>query len=953
MEKNQATQTLGHYACLKTIGKGGMGEVLLAYDPTCDRQVAIKRIRPDLKKHEALKNRFIREAKITAQLTHPGIIAIYSIHLQEDEIYYTMPYIEGETLKQLLKNAQQKSQKIRLDGSIPALLPIFKSICQTVSYAHSKGVLHRDLKPENILVGTFGEVIVFDWGLAQIISEPPQEMEEIEGENSPHLTQAGKLVGTVAFMAPERALGEPATVQTDIYALGVMLYQILTLHLPFNRVSIKEFRKSYKYEKLLDPEEAAPYRDVPPRLSRMVKKCLEPDPSKRYLTVEALIHDLMSHMEGRSEWFESTRLNISNKKHWEFQENVMISKHIAITRSTESAEWVSIMVSRGAFAENTRVHTKIYIGETGAGIGLLLGIPEAEERDNPLEGYCLWIGSELMPGLQLFRNTVQVMHLPELFLKRNSWHTLTIEKIDNNIHFSLDGMHRLTYLSYLPLFGTHIGLLARDADFQMDEIVVSVGSQNLIVSCLSIPDAFLANKDYKRALAEYRRIGYSFPGHAEGREALFRAGITLLEQAKTARPEKQSEEYYTLALEEFGKLHSTPGAPLEYLGKALVYQSLKDPAEEIKCLELGLRRYHQHPLVSAIKEQIMYRMHESSQTNRRAAYQLILISLRLLPEVVQSGDFCRLFKHLIKNWEPLFFLESPIDPSLLGKEKINEIRFAIPLAFWLAAPYILLELYQELIKLKPFDAAAFGDLLYALFELGAYGLAHRLMEEAENLKSSLSLPEASELKQQLKLLEILYLCHSQSLDAGIQAFFSLKREDIGVREFRTLHYLLQFALHTDQEKKVHIIASHIMDLPLAREDRISLDGCRIWTFLKEGNYKAAAEIFDTYPLELLNQEGTILHPLFGCYLYATEGEEIAHIHFAGVIDTPFPRSWALLGHEITNKITDSSSWYGTSFLWERRRLYQQLTLYYRCSQNPELEAYYRYLEREEYIHVPE
>lgn len=165
MKKNplSTNQTIGQYACLKIIGKGGMGEVLLAFDPICDRQVAIKRIRPDLKRHTALKNRFLREATITAQLTHPGIISIYSIHQDENEIYYTMPYIEGETLRQILKNAHQKFRKATVEGSIPALLPIFKSICQTVSYAHSKGVLHRDLKPENILVGTFGEVIVFDY----------------------------------------------------------------------------------------------------------------------------------------------------------------------------------------------------------------------------------------------------------------------------------------------------------------------------------------------------------------------------------------------------------------------------------------------------------------------------------------------------------------------------------------------------------------------------------------------------------------------------------------------------------------------------------------------------------------------------------------------------------------------------------------------------------------------
>ncbi|MCH9624918.1 MAG: Serine/threonine-protein kinase PknD [Chlamydiales bacterium] len=951
MEKDPVSFSIGRYKCLRTIGKGGMGEVLLAYDPVCDRQVAIKRIRTDLEKHEVIKNRFFKEAKLTAQLTHPGIVSIFSIHPEENNPYYTMPYIEGQTLKQILRNAHENTTQAKLEGSIPALLPIFRSICMTISYVHSKGILHRDLKPENILVGTFGEVIVLDWGLAQMSSETSEELDLsiVKEEEDPELTHPGKIIGTVAFMTPERAMGKMANFQTDIYALGVILYQILTLYLPFKRSSIKEFRKTHPYEKLLDPEEVAPYRDVPPRLSRMVKKCLDPDPHKRYQQMDELIHDLTSHMEGRSEWFESAKLDIHRKKDWEFQENVMMSKHIAITRSPEGAEWVSIMVSKAAFAENTRLDTRVRLGEGGAGIGFLLSMPEATERENPLEGFCLWIGSESNPGLQLFRNTVQVMHLPELCLNKEIWHTLSIEKIDNNIHFFLDGIHYLTYLSYLPIFGTHIGVLARDDNFEIDELVLSVGSQNLLVSCLSIPDAFLASKDYKRALGEYRRIGYSFPGHAEGREALFRAGITLLEQAKESSKAKKTEEYYALALEEFAKLHTTPGAPLEYLGKALVYQSLRDHTEEIKCLELGLRRYYKHPLVSVIKEQILYRMQKAAQTNRRSAYQLILIALRLLPEVVQSGDFHRLFHNLVSNWERLPFLECTLDPTHLGKNKIDEIHFAIPIAFWLGSPYILLEIYNELIKIEPLDAASIGDIIYSLFELGSYGLGHKLIEQSKNLKEQID----PELNQVLELLYPLHLCHTQSLDAALKAFFALNCEDIGVREFRTLSYLLQDALRHNQEKSVHLVASHLLDKPLSREDRIYLDSYRIWAYLKEGNLKKAEEIFDTYPLELLNQEGTPLHPLFGCYLQETEGDEIAHIHFAGMIETSFPRSWALLGHELTNKISDTPAWYSTSFLWERRRLYQQLTLYYHITQNPELEAYYRYLEREEYIYIPE
>lgn len=944
-------ENIGHYKILRSIGKGGMGEVLLAFDPVCGRNVALKRIRTDLKNYKVLKNRFLREAKITAQLTHPGIISIFSIYEEGDHFYYTMPFIEGETLRQILRKGSL---------SIPALLPIFRSICQTIAYAHCKGIIHRDIKPENIQIGKFGEVVILDWGLAQYIDEPQEANEEVDvKENHPDLTHPGKIVGTLAFMAPERALGAPASIQTDIYSLGVILYQILTLQVPFIRASLKDFRKSHAYEKYIPPEELAPYRDVPPRLSRIVKECLDADPKARYQKTEELIHDIQCHMEGRSEWFESARLNINKKEDWEFQENVLISKHIAITRTTEAAAWVSIMLSKLSFSENIRIETKVLIKDKGEGLGFLLNVPETVEREHPLEGYCLWLGAEEDSFSQLFRNTVEVMHLPDLFMKKHQWHTLLIEKTGNNIHFSLDGIKRFTYLSYLPLVGTHVGIISRDADFEMEDIVVSIGSQNLQVSCLSIPDAFLSTKDYRRALAEYRRIGYSFPGQAEGREALFRAGITLLEQAKSLKDEKQALLYYSLALDEFGKLHNTPGAPLEYLGKSLVYQEMKDKTEEIKCLELALRRYHKHPLIEAIKEQIVYRMHESSQNDRHSAYQLILITLRNLEEVADSVDARKLFRHLVTHWEELPFFENPIDPSSFACEQdkkeqlLNKIYFSIPIAFWLAAPYSLLEIYGETVLLNPLDPPVLGNLFYALFEMGCINLANKLMQQVIETKANHSPEVQEDLQEMLSLLEPIAACHQESLEVGIRKYQSLQREGVGLREFRTLSYLIQQALMKDREDLVFVLTNPLYQFPLSLEDKVYLDAYRIWAYLKQEDWKSAGEIFETYSLELLNQETTLLHSLYGCWLYATEGEEIAHIHFSGVLDTPFPRSWALLGHELANHISSNPAWFDSSFMWERRQLYRQLILYYQCAENPEREAHYRNLERQEYVHLLE
>lgn len=955
MKAPEKVETIGPYEIIKPIAKGGMGEVWLAFDLVCNRNIALKKVRNDIKNHQAIAKRFLKEARLTANLTHPGIITIYTIAEDNHSPYYTMPYVEGKTLRQILKEALKKEHEGTQAGAILSLLPTFISICQTVSYAHSKGIIHRDLKPENVLVGKFGEVILLDWGLA--LSEHELNNKETDllnakqknEEDQFHFTLPGKIVGTLAFLSPERALGSPATVHSDIYSLGVILYQILTLRLPFHRNNMEQFQKNHDKEKLIDPQEIAPYRDVPPRLSSIVKKCLSYSIQDRYQTVEELIHDVSAFIEGRAEWYNVASLEISKKEDWEFQENVFLARHAALTHSLEGTEWVSTMISKTSFAEDLKMECTITLHKKGGGIGFLLNVPEQDEREDPLEGYCLWLGSDLNASSQLFRNTASVMKLPELILEREKSYHITLEKRKYAIYCSINGIYQFTYISYLPLIGTHIGILSRDADFTLSPMNVFIGNQTLKVNCLAIPDAFLASKDYGKALAEYRRIGYSFPGHAEGREALFRAGVTLLEQGKAAATSTEKEEFFHLALIEFAKLQSTAGAPLEYLGKSLVYATQGDLIDEIKCLELALRRFPYHPLVAPIKEQILYRMHETAQKSRPSAYRLILIALKHLPYIVESKEFERLYHHLTLHWEPLPFFEEPLPFEMFG-EKIGEeqkqqlkTESVIVLSFWLAEPYFLLEVFQKLEPQKSENAPYLGNLLYALFELGAFKLGLKLFSILDRQKGSALLQET------LALLRPIVIAKENGLEQGIQSFLALKLHDFKIKELRTLRFLFDLALHEDREERIEELWLKIKHIPFSFEDKIYIDTYRIWAYLRQENWKKAEEIFLSYPLEFLNQDTTLLHSLFGCWLYAMEGYEISSIHFAGVNETPFPRSWTLLAHELTENLQDSPTWMKQSFLWEKRQLYRYLILYYQCAEDSEKEAYYRDLERKEYI----
>lgn len=947
--------TIGPYQVIRSIGKGGMGEVFLAYDTTCGRRIALKRIRTDLVIHKQLHNRFLKEARVTSQLTHPSIIPIYAIQAENNLAYYTMPFVEGSTLKQILRSARKKEKQGEkpdiIGSSIPALIRIFLSVCQAIAYAHSKGVLHRDIKPENIIVGKYGEVLILDWGLAKLIKGKKEAKEEEsfeepaeESKTHPfhHLTKLGKVVGTIAYMAPERAMGHPATHQTDIYSLGVILYQILTLRPPFQRGGLKEFRQNIDHEVLYDPVDVAPYRDVPRMLSKMTLKCLNPISEHRYKTVDDLIHDLENYIEGRSEWFQTVELDINRKSDWEFQENVLIAEHIAITRGTEVSDWVSLMVSKESFPENTKIEAQVKIGDKGHGLGFLLNIPEAAERVHLNDGYCLWLGSDLNKSTKLLRSTVEVVHASDIFFQRHVWYHIRIEKIDQNIYFYLNDVLQFSYISHLPLAGTHVGLLSRDADFLITAFQVYVGSQSLKVNCLAVPDAFLAHKDYVTALSEYRRIGYSFPGTAEGREAMFRAGITLLEQAKNTNDKQYREELYEMALDEFGKLHATPGAPLEYLGKALVYQTLQDYEEEIKCFEMACRRYPAHPLLPVLQEQILYRMHENSRYNRKAAYNFILLVVEHLSKATSTPHVQKLFNNLQKYWEPLPFIQEDSEATI----KLKNLHFGVQLAFWLAKPFVLIEFIDQMSNITPFPSMEIGNALYSLIELGCFEEAAKKLNA---LILGLEKPIEKPFSTIANFLRVAILVHEKPLQECLNLFFENTQQTTEIFETRVLFHIIQTALNCKQTDIVHEAVKRVKDNKIDMKDQVILDCFEIWAFLLEKNWDMAEAILHKYPLETLVQETTPLHFLYGCWLIATEGKDIAQIHFSGILEVSFPRTWTLGSHFINGHILENGNWFQKAFMWEKRQLYQQLTLYAQCIGNVEKSKEYQNLEKQEYI----
>lgn len=227
------------YALTNLYAEGGIGRVWLARDQQLNRDVALKDIRPDMADNPTVIARFLNEAQITAQLEHPVIVPVYELARRKSDRkpYYAMRFLQGRTLSETVReHHQEKADAEKLPLDFITLLNAFVAICNTVAYAHSRGVVHRDLKGQNVLLGDFGDVIVLDWGLAKSTNQPSETATQpVRFQLDAELTSPGEAVGTPAYMAPEQANGrlDLTDHRTDIYGLGAILYEILTGRPPF------------------------------------------------------------------------------------------------------------------------------------------------------------------------------------------------------------------------------------------------------------------------------------------------------------------------------------------------------------------------------------------------------------------------------------------------------------------------------------------------------------------------------------------------------------------------------------------------------------------------------------------------------------------------------------------------------------------------------------------------
>lgn len=266
-------KTIGRYRIVEHLGRGGMAEVYKAYQPSLDRYVAIKLMHTFLADEKEFLARFEREAKVVATLRHPNIVQVYDFDVENGVYYMVMEFIEGETLKARMQALETKGEWVSLDDAARIILATGSAL----KYAHDRGMVHRDVKPANVMITTDGQVILTDFGIAKIVS-------------ASNLTASGAMVGTPSYMAPEQGMGQPGDERSDIYSLGVMLYQLLLGRLPYDAdtplaVVLKHINEPLPMPKLIKP-------DLPTDLERVILKSLAKDPNDRYQKVGEMLTDL-------------------------------------------------------------------------------------------------------------------------------------------------------------------------------------------------------------------------------------------------------------------------------------------------------------------------------------------------------------------------------------------------------------------------------------------------------------------------------------------------------------------------------------------------------------------------------------------------------------------------------------------------------------------------------------
>lgn len=376
----------GRYSLERELGRGGMGIVYLAHEVRLDRPVALKLLPTEMATQPALRERFLREARTAARLSHPNIVPIHAVDEVDDFVFFAMAYVEGQTL----------GERIRERGPVPAreAARILREVAWALAYAHGQGVVHRDVKPDNILIeaGT-GRALVTDFGIAHVSA-------------TQNLTGSGEVMGTAEFMSPEQAAGDPVDERSDLYSLGVVGHYMLSGRLPFEGDTVaatlaKQITQAAPALSSVSPE-------VPGDLAKAMERCLSKDPDKRYGDGGALAAALGRAVEVRRELPDPIR---------SFMERNEKSSSALVTTALGAALLVLLSIRNSGFGDLVAAIFMATVALVLAATPPLLLLHAARRLLRSGYGYDDLI-RELRADLELRRGELAAQHGPKTWVDR-------------------------------------------------------------------------------------------------------------------------------------------------------------------------------------------------------------------------------------------------------------------------------------------------------------------------------------------------------------------------------------------------------------------------------------------------------------------------------------------------------------------------------------------------------
>jgi serine/threonine protein kinase len=964
----QAPTRVEDYDILRELGRGGMGEVFLAFDPVLSRRIALKRVRRDRMTDAATRDRFTVEARITAMLQHPSIIPVYRFSSCENDLFYTMRPVEGMTLADILGELRKEASGLtrapegrrpaekapgpvgpaaggeseeeapspadlaegvkpvdvslgaREQWTVQRLVRLFLQATGAVAFAHSKGVIHRDLKPANIMIGPFEEVLVLDWGLAKSIEQEDdgafQAIDFVMLANVEMQTASQMIIGTPGYISREHLeTGVPPSIQSDVFALGVILYELLSMRPPWSGRDVKSLVEAMRDEPP-HPTQLQPGRDIPAALAEVAMRAIHPDATRRYDSVRRFAHDVAHALEGRASWQPIEAEGVEQE--WRLFEGRLEHEDDALVlKSGGRNQEFGYVHAQPFFANDIRVEFEFSLRKGRHALSVLLNCEDLRNRDEPT-GYRLGIISRKRRVVSLLRNGRDVAGSRSPEFEPKTWYHAVVERNGDQLLLQIDGEYIYAYSDSIPLRGGYVAINGEGTGVHIRNLRLWSRGASSMVSCLAVPDAFFNHNLYEEARSEYLRIASSLAGRREGRLAAFRAGLCYVEMARA----EDDDEVRDLLLQEaqgsFLSLRGTPRSCLVDLGRAIVAGERHSPLELRAALCDALEGYPDDPHRDAVREWLLSYLHGLDEYGRKELAELVPLAM---DNCVDSSGI-RVVRDLLQrvrtDWEVPSFMTGRLQGKIADASFRAEVKLFF--SFWSPRPEVIDEAAGVLLlgeKLRPYQVT---DAAFALLELGSVDRAADILDRYDRIRSRFT---DDRYVVASALIRSAILALRGDLDEAEKLILSVDCEATD-RGFNTARLAVARAQYREGRygQIYKVLKSVDRHDAFAREHRA-------WFALKMGDARQALK--DLAPLieRGSHERGrNLTNFLYGLCLMSQERLEEAMQVFLLLPFRRHPRTWTLGSHYASGVLSGEilNTYVQEAFPWELKHLYAQMAL---------------------------